>query len=144
MSLLFLTILGGCGSNWGQLDLRQFHLRDTEVRQGNEYVRAEVNKRLYGAVTRQEREERLGQYYTVEYRGLDPAAPATIELAVRRASGGAKVTKYRKEIQGEKEGKVEFTFTGDEYRKRGRVVAWLLTLSQGGRVIEQEQSYLWE
>ena len=50
----FAVFLVSCGAP-DILRVRQFHLQDTDVATGHPFIRAEMNKRLYGAVTARDR-----------------------------------------------------------------------------------------
>ena len=118
--------LVSCGGPDPGLDVKVFHLRDPgEVKEKNEVIRGEQLKRLYGAVSLEERRERLGLYYTVRWNG--PAGreqdPVKIVFDYRQAATGAKILTMTEERPGTAQGKVEFAVTGEAYRERGRVLA---------------------
>jgi hypothetical protein len=43
-----------------------------------------------------------------------------------------------------KKNKTEFQIIGQPYLQSGRVVAWRIQVIQGGQVIGQETSFLWD
>lgn len=126
------------------LEVRQFHLRTTEVPDGHEFIRGEVNQLLHGAVTLEERRRRLGDYYTVRWREVDGAGEVTILFEYRQEIGGALVRQKRVTLPSAVRGKVRFEVAGEEFQKRGRVLSWRVTLRKGGREIGQKQSFLWD
>ena len=136
-------MLASCGSS-EQFRIRQFHLRDTEAADGNEFIRAEMNKRLYGAVTKEEKELRKGHFYTVSWRELSGARPVKIVFEYRQQTTGAKVKRKSRVMSPSGEGKTEFEITGEDYYRNGRVLAWRMTLYDGDEVVSQKQSFLWE
>lgn len=138
--------LASCGGPGPGLDVKVFHLRDAgEVREKNEVVRGEHLKRLYGAVSMEERRERLGLYYTVRWNGPVgyETQPVKIVFDYRQAATGAKILTMTREEPGTARGSVEFAVTGEAYRKGGRVLAWRMRLYRGGELVDTEYSYLW-
>jgi hypothetical protein len=37
-----------------------------------------------------------------------------------------------------------FEVVGDEFRRNGAILGWKCTLLQGGQVLDERKSYLWE
>jgi len=142
LSMLVL-ILVSCGSS-ERFRIRQFHLRTDEVADGNEFIRAEMNKRLYGAVTKRERELRKGHFYAVRWNNLSGTRPVKIVFEYRQLSTGATVKRKSKTLPASVEGRAEFRITGDDYYENGRVLAWRMTLFDGTEVVSRKQSFLWE
>ena len=126
------------------LRVRQFHLRDTEVSNGNEFIRGEMNKRLHGAVTLEEREARMGQYYNISWQGLSGTKPVTVLFEYRQAATGADAKTLKQVMPPSVKGSVELRVTGESYQKSGRVLAWRVTLLDGQQSIAQKKSYLWD
>lgn len=136
-------ILGSC-SETETLRVRQFHLRDDKPANGNEFIRGEMGKRLHGAVTLEEREARKGQYYNISWHGLSGAKAVKVVFEYRQVVGGADVKRMVKTMTASSEGKLEIQVTGAAYQKGGRVLAWRVTLFDGGESVAQKQSYLWD
>jgi hypothetical protein len=126
------------------LRVRQFHLRDNKSANGNDFIRGEMNKRLHGAVTLEKREARKGQYYNISWDGLSGAGSVKVVFEYRQVIGGADVKEIEKTMSASKEGKLEIRVTGEAYQKGGRVLAWRVTLFDGGKSVAQKQSYLWD
>ncbi|HEX2749764.1 MAG TPA: hypothetical protein VHM91_17270 [Verrucomicrobiales bacterium] len=98
---------------------------------------------LYGAVSDEDREARRGNYYTVFFRTPDRATPVRARFEYRQSTTGFKV--YAKETEVEaRSGQVRFEVTGPEYHDRGRLLGWRVILTQGGRVLGERKSYLWD
>lgn len=126
------------------LKVRQFHLRDTEVSNGIEFIRGEMNKRLHGAVTLEEREARKGHYYNISWQGLSGSQPVTVLFEYRQAATGAENKTLKQVMAPSSEGKVELRVAGESYQKGGRVLAWRITLLDGKQSVAQKKSYLWD
>ena len=142
LALLSLA-LASCGSS-DRFRVRQFHLRSDTVADGNEFIRAEMNKRLYGAVTEKARELRKGHFYAVSWRKLSGNRPVKIVFEYRQQSSGARIKKMTRVLPPSPEGRTEFRITGSDYYQNGRVLAWRMTLLDGSEVISRKQSFLWD
>jgi hypothetical protein len=98
---------------------------------------------LYGAVSDDDREARRGNYYTVFFRTPDRTTPVQAKFEYRQASTGFRV--FAKEATVEpRRGFVRFNVTGEDYRLRGRLLGWRVTLAQGGHTLGERNSFLWE
>ena len=96
---------------------------------------------LRGAVSDEDREARRGNYYTVFFRTQDRVTPVHAKFIYRQSATGFK--EYSQEATVDpKKGLVRFAVAGEEYRTRGRLLDWQVTLTQGGQVIGQRKSYL--
>ena len=142
-ALLFVVLLGACSSSPDEmLEVRQFHLRETDPadKKKAQMVRGEQMYRLKGAVTLEERRERLGDYYTVTWRALG-AQPTRIVMDYQQAATGAEVLRQSRDLASDvAEGKEEFSVVGVDYNKGGRVLAWRIRLLQGDRVLAEKRS----
>lgn len=128
--------------------VKQFQLRDqTTSRSDEPMVKMEKLRRLHGSVSMAERAQKLGQYYTLVWNDEEGVGQGDVELVFQYRQG-ASGSRIKRKVNifpsGESEGKVEFSVTGDDYEKNGRVLAWKATLQRGKRVIATRQSYLWQ
>ena len=144
--LMMLALLSSCVSN-EVLRVDSFHLKDIQVESYEAgMVRGEQRKRLHGAVSNQERQNRLGLYYTANWN--DPALmqqAGILQFEYLQQITGASVQKMHHNIKvGESEGTIDFKIIGQAYQTKGRVLAWRLTYWRAGKLIASEQSYLWE
>ena len=143
--LIFLAacLLASCAGSNDALVVKQFTLRDQDPEKENDpMMRHEKQRRLFGAVSMEERKGRLGQYYTALWKA-DPGLEK--EIVFRYQQGGSKIKEMRRTIPaGTSEGKEEFTVIGDNYFSNGRVLTWKMDLIAGGETIASKQSYLWE
>jgi len=98
---------------------------------------------LYGAVSDADREARRGNYYTIFFKTPDRQTPVQARFEYRQQATGFKV--FTKTVSVEPgSGRVRFQVSGDEYRERGKLLGWRVTLTQGGQMIGQRKSYLWD
>lgn len=139
----FTVFLVSCGAP-DILRVRQFHLQDTDVSTGHPFIRAEMNKRLYGAVTARERTLRKGNYYHVRWHGLTGQKPIRLVFEYRQARTGVKVNRREFRLPGSPKGKSEIVVAGLEYLKYGHVQAWRVNLFEGDSKISVKKSYLWD
>ena len=131
------------------LQVRHFHLQDIKlVDTGAEMARGEQLYRLRGAVTMEERTSRLGHYYTVMWKNDhagENGGDMKVVMEYQQAATASKVLRMSRKIPSdEASGKMEFRMTGEAYRVGGRVLAWRVQLLRGGKVVADEQSYLWK
>ena len=107
-------------------------------------IRFERQYRLFGAVTRLDQRERMGNYFDFFWR-----ARRTVDLTVRLEY---KQEKLHAHIQAQEifypaargTRKTEFRVVGDDYFDDGRVIAWRCLLIENGQVVAETHSYLWE
>lgn len=103
----------------------------------------EQKHHLFGAVSEEDREARRGNYYTIFFRTQDRTTPVRARFEYRQSATGFKV--FVKEVDVEsRRGQVRFEVTGQDYRERGRLLGWHVVLTQGGKIVGERKSYLWE
>lgn len=145
-SFLAILFLAGCSTSQ-LLEVKQFQLRDQDPATADEpMVRMEKTRHLLGAVSMEERRNRLGQYYTLIWNDPNGAGNGEVELTFEYQQGAtASLVKrmVRKFPASETQGTVEFAVIGDDYFKGGKVLAWKASLRRGGQVLGTQQSYLW-
>lgn len=137
--------LAACSPQTEPLVVKQFTLRDQDSDLIDDpMVQNEKLRRLHGAVSMEERKERLGQYYTVLWNDLNTAS-SDRKIRFQYRQGGSRVkTMTRSLPAGQASGKEEFTIIGDDYFKNGRVLAWKIDFTSNGATIASKQSYLWD
>lgn len=124
-----------------------YHLKATSGQplSQDRMVNTEAKKYLHGAVTAEERNQRLGHYYTIYWKVEDKTAPVTVEFAYRQSGKDTDVKTLTEEVATHKgKGGTKFTVTGDEYIDGGRVLMWQATVKQNGQTLGTEQSFLWK
>jgi hypothetical protein len=145
--LLGAALLASCAGPPAPLEVKTFKMLDTQIDTSiDPMVRGEKMRRLHGAVTVAEQQERLGAYYTAIWH--DPAGTGSggVEVLFEYQQGAtaSKVLRQSRKFPADATtGRADFAVTGVNYAKNGRVLAWQITLSRGGRVIASERSHLW-
>ena len=146
-SLMAALFLGACAGPPETLVVKQFQLRNQERDTGEEpMVRMEKSRHLRGAVSMEERRQRLGQYYTLIWSDPNGAGQGKVEVVFQyqQGSSGSRVKRMTKTFPtADREGIVEFAVVGDDYFKQGKVLAWQATVSRGGRELASKRSYMW-
>ncbi len=147
--LLLITsmigFLASCSST-DVMKVRQFHLSTVDPTDRDaQMVRGEQMYRLRGAVTLEERQERLGQYYTVTWKNNQASmGPMKIIMDYQQAATGSKNLRMSRDLPSDQtSGQVEFKVTGEAYRRGGRILAWRIRMIQGDKIISEKRSYLW-
>lgn len=146
--LLAAFVLGACAGRKDALVVKQFQLRDQVRDLGDEpMVRMEKERRLRGAVSMEERRQRLGQYYTLLWQ--DPAGvgegPVEVVFQYQQGATASRVKRMTREFPASAaDGVAEFAVIGDDYFTGGRVLTWKATVFRGGRQLASRQSYLWQ
>ena len=143
--LLAVCLLAACSPSTEPLVVKQFTLRDQDVEVFDDpMVQNEKLRRLYGAVSMEERKARLGQYYTVLWSDPDTAGLKR-EIRFQYRQGGSRIKTMTRSLSAcQSTGKEEFSIIGDDYFKNGRVLAWKIDFTAEGGTIASKQSYLWE
>lgn len=128
--------------------MKQFQLRDQVRDLGNEpMVRMEKERRLRGAVSMEERRQRLGQYYTLLWQDPSGVGKGPVEVVFQYQQGAtaSRVKRMTREFPASAaDGVAEFAVIGDDYFTGGRVLTWKATVFRGGRQLASRQSYLWQ
>lgn len=144
--LLVAILFSACARDRAQsLVVKQFVLRDQEEgRAEDPMVMMEKMRRLHGAVSMEERRQRLGQYYTLVWHDPDGAGTGEVTALFEYQQGGSAIKRMTKSFPaGDADGTADFSVIGDDYFNNGKVLAWRASISRGGREIASQQSYLW-
>jgi hypothetical protein len=107
-------------------------------------IRFERQYRLFGAVTRLDQRERIGNYFDFFWKARR-SADLTVRLEYRQEKLHAHI--QAQEISYSKARgsyKTEFKVVGDDYFDDGRVAAWRCLLIENGRIVAETHSYMWE
>ena len=150
VAVLFLCF-AACSAPVEPLMIKQFTMRDQENSVADDpMVQNEKLRRLHGAVSIEERKQRLGQYYAVLWNADAAAENAKekekeIVFRYQQGASGSRIKEMRRTLPtGSSSGKEEFSIIGDNYLKNGRVLAWKIDLTANCETIASKQSYLWE
>ena len=107
-------------------------------------IRFERQYRLFGAVTKLDQRERMGNYFDFFWKARRPA-DLTVRLEYRQEKLHAHVQAQEisySNVRGSQ--KTEFKVVGDDYFDDGRVTAWRCLLIENGRIVAETHSYMWE
>ena len=146
--LLAMLLLGSCADQPETLVVKQHLLRD-QTRDSDEepMVRMEKERRLRGAISMEERRQRLGQYYTILWS--DPKGkgqgPVEVVFEYRQGASGSRIKRMTQSFPAhEVQGSASFAVAGDDYFKNGRVLAWQAKVFRGRAELASKRSYLWD
>lgn len=147
--LASLLFLGACASNKPEVNVSVYKLKDTKVAKVDApVIRAEQQKRLRGAVSEEEKRERLGEYFTVDWnrgKNFSIEEGAKVVFLYRQAGTASKVLRLEQEYPAsQRKGVTDFSIVGEAYNQQGRVLNWRSELYSGDRLLAHEQSYLWQ
>jgi hypothetical protein len=107
-------------------------------------IRFERQYRLFGAVTKLDQRERMGNYFDFFWKARRPA-DLTMRLEYKQEKLHAHVQAQEIFYPRARGGyKTEFKVVGDDYFDDGRVIAWRCSLIENGRIVAETHSYLWE
>jgi hypothetical protein len=107
-------------------------------------IRFERQYRLFGAVTKLDQRERMGNYFDFFWKARR-SADLTVRLEYRQEKLHAHVQAQEisySNARGSR--KTEFKVVGDDYFDDGRVTAWRCLLIENGRIVAETHSYMWE
>ncbi|HJT45990.1 MAG TPA: hypothetical protein VJ721_06915 [Chthoniobacterales bacterium] len=107
-------------------------------------IRFERQYRLFGAVTKLDQRERMGNYFDFFWRARR-TADLTVRLEYKQEKLHAHVQAqelFYPAVRGSH--KTEFKVVGDDYFDDGRVIAWRCLLIENGQVVAETHSYLWQ
>jgi hypothetical protein len=106
-------------------------------------LKAEIDRRYYGAINSFERRQREGNYYTIQWKA-PKSADLTVRLEYRQQKLGSHVQAMDARYQASGGTmSTEFSILGDDYYQDGPVVAWRVLLIERGRIVGVQQSFLW-
>ncbi len=107
-------------------------------------IHFERQYRLFGAVTKLDQRERMGNYFDFFWR-TRRSADLTVRLEYRQEKLHSHLQAQEiSYVQARGNYKTEFKVVGDDYFDDGRVIAWRCLLIENGRIVAETHSYLWE
>lgn len=127
------------------LTVKQYHLRENMFDENNDLMaRGEVQRLLHGAVTVEERRQKVGQYYQVIWKQpREQERPVEFVFEYLQAGSGSKIKRLVQKGTVSTQAEVFFTITGNDYQKNGRVLAWRASVKRDGEVLATKRSYMW-
>ncbi len=126
--------------------VKYFHLNpEVPLNTEERALQMERDYHLYGAVTRAERQQRAGHYYSVFWKAEDRDSPILLRFEYRQANAGLEAMSLEIPIERIRRSNVtRFEITGDDYLDLGPVTAWKVTLVRGDQELVSQQSFLWK
>jgi hypothetical protein len=107
-------------------------------------IRFERQYRLFGAVTKLDQRERMGNYFDFFWRARR-IADLTVRLEYKQEKLHAHIQAQELFYPAARGNyKTEFKVVGDDYFDDGRVIAWRCLLIENGSIVGETHSYLWE
>jgi hypothetical protein len=107
-------------------------------------IRFERQYHLFGAVTKLDQRERMGNYLDFFWRARR-TADLTVRLEYKQEKLHAHVQAQEIYYQGARgTHKASFKVVGDDYFDDGRVIAWRCLLIENGQIVAETHSYLWQ
>lgn len=109
----------------------------------NGWLKAEIERRYFGAVSDRERRSREGHYYSIHW-STENSADVRVRMEYRQQKLGLHVQAMERFYPGARGAqKTEFSVIGDEYHEDGAVTAWRISLIENDRIVAVTQSFLW-
>jgi hypothetical protein len=145
----FCLLIVSCAKTPQGLTVSTYHLRESMFQENDDQmVRGEVQRYLHGAVTVEERSQKIGQYYHVTWKQSDQltaglAGKTEVVFEYLQAASGSKVKRIVQRAQSPAHADAYFTIAGKDYAKNGRVLAWRVSVHNNGETLGSKQSYLW-
>ena len=107
-------------------------------------IRFERPYRLFGAVTKLDQRERIGNYFDFFWKARR-MADLTVRLEYKQEKLHAHIQAQEVHYpQARGSYKTEFKVVGDDYFDDGRVIAWRCLLIENATIVAETRSYLWE
>ena len=130
------------GKGGGKLGGTQPSSKTTTVQDAS--IRFERQYRLFGAVTKLDQRERMGNYLDFFWKARR-LADLTVRLEYKQEKLHAHIQAQEAFYpQARGNYKTEFKVVGDDYFDDGRVIAWRCLLIENERIVAETHSYLWE
>jgi len=143
--MLLCLGLASCVSDPHGLTVKQYHLRESMFNQNIDLMaRGEVQRLLHGAVTVEERSQKVGQYYHIIWNqpGYSSASMEVV-FEYLQAGSGSKVQTLMQKAPVKDRLDARFSIVGNDYLRNGRVLAWRVMVKDGEKVLASKQSYMW-
>lgn len=100
---------------------------------------------LYGAVSREDRDARRGNYYSFFWKADDRTQPVRLRFEYRQSLTRSAVKRQEIDITDVNRNNItKIQVTGAEYQTNGKILSWRASLIQGGKEIASTQSFMWQ
>lgn len=130
------------GGKGGKLSNTAPSSKSTTVQDAS--IRFERQYRMFGAVTKLDQRERVGNYFDFFWRAKR-IADLTVRLEYKQEKLHAHIQAQQAfYTQARGNYKTEFKVVGDDYFDDGRVLAWRCLLIENGQIVAETHSYLWQ
>src|SRR5262249_13771680 len=130
------------GGKGGKLSSTAPSSKSTTVQDAS--IRFERQYRLFGAVTKLDLRERVGNYFDFFWKARR-SADLRVRLEYRQEKLHAHVQAQEISYPSARGSyKTEFKVVGDDYFDDGAVTAWRCLLIENGRIVAETHSYMWE
>ena len=107
-------------------------------------IRFERQYRLFGAVTKLDQRERVGNYFDFFWRARR-SANLTVRLEYKQEKLHAHIQAQEISYANARGSyKTGFKVVGDDYFDDGRITAWRCVLIENGTVVAEARSFMWE
>lgn len=130
------------------LNVSQFHFRGEESTQSQvQMVSGEAKFRNNYNVSTADRQDQHGHYFVIRWdkKITDSQSDVEVILQYRQSSSGRTVKTLKNSIPNSSaDHQTEFSVTGDNYLKNGRILAWNAKLKQNGKILATTHSFLWK
>lgn len=127
--------------------VKQYLLRDENTYDSKDpMARMEKTRRLHGAVSMEERKQRLGQYFTIAWQDAEGVGTGPVEVIFEYQQGASAslVKRMTKSFPAtDASGTADFSVIGDDYFEGGKVLAWQVRVLRADKEIARRRSYLW-
>jgi hypothetical protein len=132
----------GKGGGGGKLGGSAPSSKTTTVQDAS--IRFERQYRLFGAVTKLDQHERVGNYFDFFWHARRMAS-LTVRFEYKQEKLHAHVQGQETFYPNARGGyKSEFRVVGDDYFDDGRVTAWRCCLIENGTIVAETHSYMWQ
>ena len=100
---------------------------------------------LYGAVSREDRDARRGNYYSFFWKADDRTQPVRLRFEYRQSLTRSAVKRQEIDITDVNRNNItKIQVTGADYQTNGKILSWRASLIQGGKEIASTQSFMWQ
>lgn len=150
--LTMLCVLAPCCTQYTRItDIADLPLKQTSL-PGMDWqlspIRANARYVLHGTNSQKEREERLGDYYYVNWYDAQPSSHVRIVMSYTQALTASRKlscsVEYKEPRSHAGTRRDRFFFNGAERARRGDILTWRIDLYVDGKLVDSRRSFLWQ